>query len=187
MQAWNKKNCNIQLPDWIDTILSTDSTFKTEHEQMSLVLNLAKENVLRKTGGPFAAALFDLESGELLAPGINLVTTLFSSVFHAEAISLILGQHLNQITSFAETPKKIRLVTSAQPCIQCLGMLHWAKVNELLYAAHAHDTESIGFNEGPIPNDWKNQIFPTKVTGGFLRDDALKIMTDYKNAGGKIY
>jgi hypothetical protein len=42
---------------------------------MELVLRLAKENIIRNTGGPFSAAIFNMENGELISVGLNRALT----------------------------------------------------------------------------------------------------------------
>ena len=63
----------LRLPSWIDEIAEVGSIYKTPEDQIGLAIELSRRNVEEGTGGPFGAAVFDLETGALIAPGVNLV------------------------------------------------------------------------------------------------------------------
>lgn len=185
--SWNNAAATITLPDWMDSVIKGRTHFATPAEQMQLVIDLARANVQNNTGGPFGAAVFDMSDGRLLAPGVNRVVPLNCSILHAEAIAIALAQMGVGLFSFASGDVKARLVTSAQPCVQCWGITHWAGITELLYGARATDTEKIGFNEGPIPTDWVQRLSGVQVTGDFMRDTAVEVFELYTRSGGRIY
>ena len=58
---------------------------------MRLAIELSRLNIQHGTGGPFGAAIFERETGRLLAPGVNLVTSLDCSVFHAEMVAIMVA------------------------------------------------------------------------------------------------
>lgn len=63
---------SFQLPDWVAAFMARQpAQFQTQDARMQLVIGLAREHVLRGTGGPFAAAVFD-STGRVLAVGVNL-------------------------------------------------------------------------------------------------------------------
>ncbi len=81
------------LPKWFDNIFpEIDRKYESTVDRMKLVLNLAQRNIEENTGGPFAAAIFERESGQLIAPGINIVTSANCSVLHAEIVAIMLAQ-----------------------------------------------------------------------------------------------
>ena len=59
---------------------------------MRLVIELARTNFQRDTGGPFAAAVFDEASARLVAIGVNRVVPMRCSSAHAEVMALSLAQ-----------------------------------------------------------------------------------------------
>jgi hypothetical protein len=60
----------LELPGWVEELLpDPGGTYPTEEDRMRLVVELSRLNVERETGGPFGAAIFERETGRLLAPG----------------------------------------------------------------------------------------------------------------------
>jgi tRNA(Arg) A34 adenosine deaminase TadA len=133
---------------------------------------LSRRNVAQQSGGPFGAAVFDAESGRLIAAGVNRVVPQSCSVAHAEIMALMvaqqrLGQHrINQAGS------RYVLATSSQPCCQCYGATVWAGIDELLIGARAEDVEELTeFDEGPLPSDWIGEL---ERRGIAVRRDILR-------------
>jgi hypothetical protein len=53
----------IEYPTWIDDVADWEHPYATDAEKMHLAITLARENVLRDSGGPFGAESHrDLES-----------------------------------------------------------------------------------------------------------------------------
>ncbi len=78
----------ISIPDWTAEFLrDVPPTLPAMEDRMRLVIDLARQNVRRRTGGPFAAAVFD-EQGMLVAPGVNMVQQARCSILHAEIVAL---------------------------------------------------------------------------------------------------
>jgi tRNA(Arg) A34 adenosine deaminase TadA len=166
----------------------------TVHERMQLALDLAAINVAR-AGGPFAAAVFDSRSGELIAAGVNRVVVARNSVAHAETLAIMLAQQqlgVHDLTLSAHGDYE--LVTTAQPCVQCFGAVWWSGLRSLVVSARADDVERItGFREGPLPANWKEcleQRSPlpgVRVTCDVLRDAGCRLLEHYVSGGGRIY
>ena len=57
----------LRLPDWVEDTLA-DRVYPTVEDRMHLAVELSRLNVSHGTGGPFGAAIFEHETGELLAP-----------------------------------------------------------------------------------------------------------------------
>src|SRR5207244_13559620 len=49
----------IELPAWVEAMADTGRPNATDPERMRLAIALARENVERRTGGPFGAAVFE--------------------------------------------------------------------------------------------------------------------------------
>ena len=43
---------HVRLPDWVRPLAGRHRAFRTDEERMALAVALARENVLRGTGGP---------------------------------------------------------------------------------------------------------------------------------------
>jgi tRNA(Arg) A34 adenosine deaminase TadA len=140
----------VSLPSWIEQFIKTaPKTFPGVEERMRFVIALARENVQRGTGGPFAAAIFD-EKGRLVAPGINLVTSSNCSVLHAEIVALMLAQKSLARYDLSDGGRqRFDLVATTEPCAMCFGAVPWSGVQQLVCGARDEDARAVGFDEGP--------------------------------------
>ena len=188
----------LQLPGWLhDCVREWDSTaLSTREQRMAFVIELSRRNVLHKTGGPFAAAVFERGSGRLIAPAVNIVVPSNTSVAHAETMAFMLAQQrLKTFDLGAPHLPAMELVVSSQPCIQCFGNTWWSGVQALTIGARAEDVEEIAsFREGPLPENWvellENRPAPLKpitVTRDLLRDQACAVLSLYRDSGGVVY
>jgi len=158
-------------------------------ERMRLVIELARQNVEQKTGGPFVAAVFD-HQGNLIAPGVNMVVSANCSVLHAEIVAIALAQKILGRYDIGDGGKlHYDLVTSAEPCAMCLGAVPWSGISRIICGARGEDTQRIGFDEGAKPVNWINQLEGRGITvmRDILRQKAIEVLEEYKASGGPIY
>jgi tRNA(Arg) A34 adenosine deaminase TadA len=178
-----------QLPDWVAALIDGwQAEFETETGRMSLAVALARHNIESGTGGPFGAAVFDLERHQLVAPGVNLVTQALSSSAHAEVVALSIAQQVVGQFDLASVGR-FELVTSAEPCAMCLGAVPWSGVVSVVCGAHAADAEAVGFDEGDRPAEWTKTLARRgiAVKTGVERAAAKAVLDDYLAGGGAIY
>ena len=178
------------LPGWMQQYAAAYSPRPDSGERMDFVIGAAAENVARRTGGPFAAAVLERASGRLVALGVNLVTTQQLSVLHAEIVALCLAQRV--VGSYdlgAPGLPEHELVTSVEPCAMCLGAIPWSGVRHVASGAHDADARGIGFDEGPKVNNWVRALQERgiAVTTGVHRKAACEVLRAYRDAGGDIY
>ena len=192
---------HLRLPAWVESemrnVFGDPATLVIEsvEGQMRFVIWLSRKNVEYGTGGPFGAAIFEADSGRLVAPGVNLVVPQHCSVAHGEFTAIAVAeQRLKTFDLGAKGLPRMRLVTSSQPCVQCFGMTHWSGVTELIYGAQACDVERItGFDEGPLPKSWEKRLAdrsplpPVMVKGGVLEGEAQAVLELYMKRAGKVY
>ncbi|MGB5156376.1 nucleoside deaminase [Desulfobacterium sp. N47] len=181
----------IILPDWIDAFINKHPAFISSIEdRMSFVIKASQLNVSRGTGGPFAAAIFESESGKLLSLGVNLVTSGGLSILHAEVLAFALAQ--KKVATYdlggANLPSH-ELVSSTEPCAMCLGAIAWSGVRRVITGASDYDARIIGFDEGPKIKNWKTELENRgiAVICDVRREEAAKVLLDYSLQGGKIY
>ncbi len=151
----------VDLPNWLAAAQAAGpERLPTRAERFAVVTALAARNVEEGTGGPFAAAVVDESTGELLATGVNLVVHSGLSSMHAEVVTLGLAQARTGAWNLGRDTGRRRVLTvNAQPCIMCLGALLWSGVSAVEYAADGASVERItGFDEGPVPADWQDQL-----------------------------
>ena len=188
---------SLSLPAWIDEVVAdAPKFFRSEEERMAFVIGLSRRNVLEETGGPFGAAVFERDSGRLVAPGVNIVVGGRTSVAHAEAMAFMLAQqNLESFDLGAAGLPAMEMVASSQPCIQCYGMTWWSGVQRLMVGARAADVERItGFSEGPLPDDWVAMLErrpaplkPIEVRRDLLAEAACSVLELYRDSGGVVY
>jgi tRNA(Arg) A34 adenosine deaminase TadA len=157
---------------------------------MRLVIKLAQGNVDHGTGGPFGAAIFNYQTHQLLAPGVNRVVTTPCSVAHAEVLAIAIAEQM--VGHFAlggEGMTSYELVTSTEPCAMCLGAVVWSGVRQIVCGARGEDAERAGFDEGPKPADWVHELErrDIKVLRDVCRAEAVEVFDAYQRAGGIIY
>jgi tRNA(Arg) A34 adenosine deaminase TadA len=186
---------SLGLPDWVEGLVRPGAVFSDRESRMLLAIELAAANVAHGTGGPFGAAVFERESGRVVAVGVNLVVSSACSLAHAEAMAVILAQQALQSHDLARPDlPAMELVCSAQPCCQCYGVVWWSGVRGLVVGARGEDVEAIaGFREGPLPADWtgrlrhRAELPPVEVDLDVLRDEALAPLQAFRASGRKAY
>ena len=180
----------LKLPEWVNAFIPDSKTvYGTIEERMELVIELAAQNI-KHDGGPFGAAIFEEQTGKLIAPGINLVLQTNCSVVHAEIVAIIIAQQM--ISSFdlnAPGLPEYQLVSSTEPCAMCLGAIPWSGVASLVCGARDEDARNIGFDEGEKPKQWIEALEKRsiKVTRDILRDKSKAVLQQYIDEGGIIY
>ncbi|HEX5912035.1 MAG TPA: nucleoside deaminase [Rubrobacter sp.] len=179
------------LPGWVEELLpDPERTYPTEEDRMRLVVELSRLNVERGTGGPFGAAIFERETGRLLAPGMNLVVPSSCSVAHAEMVAIMIAQQVvGDFDLGSEGKPAYELYASTEPCAMCFGATPWSGVRGLLCGARDEDARAVGFDEGAKLPDWITALEERgiSVKRDVLREDAARVLRDYANSGGEIY
>jgi tRNA(Arg) A34 adenosine deaminase TadA len=182
----------LRLPDWVEDLLprSEDRIFPTVEERMRFAIELSRSNIHKGSGGPFGAAIFERETGRLLAPGVNLVTSLECSVFHAEMVAIMVAQSvIGDFDLGGPGRPSYELVASTEPCAMCLGATPWSGVRHLVCGARDEDAERVGFDEGAKPSEWVPTLERRGITvqRDVLREEAASVLREYAESGGEIY
>jgi tRNA(Arg) A34 adenosine deaminase TadA len=181
----------IKLPEWIDSfLLGYPGYISSIQDRMSFVIEAAQLNVSKGTGGPFAAAVFETESGKLVSLGVNLVTSEGLSILHAEMVAFALAQ--KKIGSYDlgryDLPAH-ELVTSIEPCAMCFGAIPWSGVRRVIAGARDSDARRIGFDEGPKMKEWRSELEKRGIATicDVSREAAAQVLLNYSLQSGKIY
>ena len=181
----------IRLPDWIDTfLLGYPACISSYEDRMSFVIKAAQLNVSKGTGGPFAAAIFETESGKLVSLGVNLVTSGGLSILHAEMLAFALAQQKIGTYDLGRYDLPGHdLVASTEPCAMCLGAIPWSGVRRVIVGARDSDARAIGFDEGPKIKEWRSELEKRgiAVICDVGREAAVQVLLSYSLQGGKIY
>lgn len=91
--AHNDLTFSLTMPEWAVAALNElPSHLPTKEARMAAVIDFARRNVHQGTGGPFAAGVFERDSGRLVVIGVNRVMPHNCSSAHAEIMALSLAQ-----------------------------------------------------------------------------------------------
>jgi len=184
-------NIKLQLPGWLGSFIAEQKQhFETVESRMQLAIELALLNVEHHTGGPFGAAIFNMDTHELVSVGVNLVVPSNTSIAHAEIIALTTAQQqLGNYDLGAVCLPPLELVTSSEPCAMCFGAIPWSGVRHLVCGARDEDARSIGFDEGPKHPQWVEELMKRGITVEIdvCREKAAAVLTHYAETEGAIY
>lgn len=178
----------IETPGWLDGLARPDLGPSADDEaRMGWVLDVLDRQVEEQTGGPFAAAVFSGQTGEVLGVGVNRVEPTSTCVAHAEVLAL--AEATQRVGTFTLDRADAVLVTSTEPCAMCLGALVWAGVHRVVCAAADPDARAVGFDEGDKPADWVEALHRRgiEVVRELHRARAAAAMRRYVELGGTVY
>ncbi len=157
---------------------------------MALAVELARQNVIHQSGGPFGAVVVDSLRNKIVGWGANSVLS-SGSIFHAEVCALWDAQYRLGVASLESTPKhQYALVTSAAPCAMCAGAAVWSGVARIATGASTSDVEHlVGFDEGPLPKDIVREFKKRgiAVKRNVLRQECCEVLREYVSRGGAVY
>ena len=180
----------VDCPEWIGETVDWDARYAADEDRMRLAIELARQNVLRGTGGPFGAAIFERSTGALLSVGVNSVVRLNNSTLHGEMVAIMMAQHrIAWYTLAGSPPASYELVSSCDPCAMCLGAVLWSGVSRLVTGADRDDATALSFEEGPVfPQSYVYlEQRGVTITRGMLRQEAAAVLELYRRQGGQIY
>lgn len=177
-----------ELPGWCDSIEPGIRTAPIE--QVRFAIDLARRNVTERTGGPFGATIFEMESGRCVAFGVNLVVPTNTAIAHAEIVAIALaGVARGTFDLGADGQPEMVLATSTEPCAMCFGAVPWSGVRRLATGARDEDARAIGFDEGPKMAGWRAALEERgiDVMTDVAREEGAAVLREYLAAGGDIY
>lgn len=180
----------VDYPAWADETIAWDAVYRTDEERMRLAIALSRANVERHTGGPFGAAIFESDSGRLVAVGVNSVVRLNNCTLHGEMVAFMMAQaRVQSFTLNAPHLPAHELVTSCEPCAMCLGATLWSGVRRVVYGAGREDAARLHFDEGPVFPESYHYLEERGITivRNLLRDEAVAVLEEYQARSGTIY
>ena len=180
----------IDYPAWVRDVVAWDAIYRTDEERMRLAIAVSRENVERETGGPFGAAIFESDSGRLVAVGMNSVVRLNNCTLHGEMVAFMMAQaRLRSFTLNAPQLPAHELVTSCEPCAMCLGATLWSGVRRVVYGAGREDAARLRFDEGPVFPESYRYLEERGITivPHVLRGEAVAVLERYREKSGTIY
>ncbi|MBT3313616.1 MAG: nucleoside deaminase [Anaerolineae bacterium] len=150
---------------------------------MAVVIEFSRLNFQRKTGGPFAAGIFERDTGKLIVIGVNRVVPFHCSSAHAEVMAISLAQKNLGVYDLGAPGFPIhQIVVNWRPCTMCLGAVLWSGVRSLVIAGDGPELEEItGFDEGPVHPEWRNEleIRGIELVENILQDEAIQAYKEF--------
>ncbi|MEL7533737.1 MAG: nucleoside deaminase [Bacteroidota bacterium] len=147
---------------------------------MREAIRLACENVRSGQGGPFAAVV--VKEGQIIASGVNRVTTDLDPTAHAEVNAI--RNACKALGSFQLDGCEI--YTTCEPCPMCLGAIYWARPLKVYYANTQNDAAIIGFDDSFIYDEIEIKPMERKIPmEPLLREEGLEIFRLWEEAEGK--
>ena len=180
----------VDYPDWVNETIAWDAVYRTNEERMRLAIAVSRANVEHRTGGPFGAAIFESDSGRLVAVGMNSVVRLNNCTHHGEMVAFMMAQaRVQSFTLNAPHLPAHELVTSCEPCAMCLGATLWSGVRRVVYGAGREDAARLHFDEGPVFPESYHYLEERGITivRNLLRDEAVAVLEQYQADAGTIY
>lgn len=180
----------IEHPPWLEEEVDWSLRLPTDAERMRWVVGLVQEQVRRGTGGPFAAAIFEAETGTLVGVGLNRVVPLNNCCLHAEIVAIMVAQaRVGSYTLGLDGMPAHELVTSCDPCAMCVGAAFWSGVRRIVAGADRDDAMALGFDEGPVFPETYAYLAERgiRVERGVCREEAAAALEAYVRGGGEIY
>jgi tRNA(Arg) A34 adenosine deaminase TadA len=180
----------VDYPAWVDQAVDWERTYPSDEERMRLAIEVSRQNVLRATGGPFGAAIFESASGRLISVGMNSVVRLNNCTLHGEMVAFMTAQaRLGSFTLRTPGAPDYELFTSCEPCAMCLGASLWSGVRRVVCGAHRDDARRLNFEEGPVFPESHAYLAArgVEIVHGILRDEANAVLELYRAQKGIIY
>jgi tRNA(Arg) A34 adenosine deaminase TadA len=183
---------HLTMPEWADDELARlPQLMPSLDERMAAVVRFSQLNFEQGTGGPFAAGVFEQETGKLVVIGVNRVIPANCSSAHAEVMALSLAQRLLGTFDLGGSGLPVhQLVVNWRPCAMCYGAVIWSGVRSLVIAGSGPELEELtGFDEGPMPADWAGELQKRgiEVVDGVLRDEACRVFAAFGASNAHIY
>lgn len=113
----------------------------TREELLREAIRLSAENATSGRGGPFGAVV--AKGGEVVATGVNRVTSSLDPTAHAEVVAIRGACAALEAFSL----EGCEVFASCEPCPMCLAALYWARVDAVYFAATHADAADAGFDD----------------------------------------
>ncbi|MCD7925613.1 MAG: nucleoside deaminase [Bacteroides sp.] len=151
-----------------------------KEELMRKAIELSIENVANG-GGPFGAVI--AKDGEIIATGVNRVTSQCDPTAHAEVSAIRAAA--TKLGTFNLSGCEI--YTSCEPCPMCLGAIYWTRLDKMYYANNKTDAKNIGFDDSFIYDELSLQPSARKLPAEILLpEEAIKAFQQWMEKADKV-
>lgn len=134
-------------------------------EDIDAMIDLAVNSSNEGKGGPFAAMVFNSDTGEVISMAANSVLYDNNPIAHAEVNAI------QQACKILNKPhlRGYSLLTTSEPCPMCMAAISWAYIDEWAYIASTKTARGIGFNDVSFYKAMKNVMEMKKMHLKYIR------------------
>ena len=125
-------------------------------------IELATQNVLAGTGGPFAALI--VRDGEVVAEAANSVTTTNDPTAHGEVNAI--RKACATLGTFSL--EGCEIYTSCEPCPMCLAAIYWARLGAIYYGSSQQDAAKAGFDDAFLYEEFRKSPSERSISAAQL-------------------
>ena len=148
---------------------------------MQRAIALATENVRTGRGGPFGCVV--VKDGEIVAEGMNLVTSTNDPTAHGEVVAI--RRACEKLGTFSL--EGCEVYTSCEPCPMCLAALYWSRCSAIYYGNTAADAAAVGFDDSFLYDEVKKPLDQRAIPiRQLLHDEALESFRAWSASEKKI-
>lgn len=148
---------------------------------MQRAIALATENVRTGRGGPFGCVV--VKDGEIVAEGMNLVTSTNDPTAHGEVVAI--RRACEKLGTFSL--EGCEVYTSCEPCPMCLAALYWSRCAAIYYGNTAADAAAVGFDDSFLYDEVKKPLEQRAIPiRQLLHDEALESFRAWTASEKKI-
>jgi len=148
---------------------------------MQRAIALATENVRSGAGGPFGAVV--VRNGQIIATGVNLVTSTNDPTAHAEIMAIRAA--CKELGDFRLAGCVV--YTSCEPCPMCLAALYWSRCDAIFYGNSAADASAAGFDDSLLYAEVSRPIDQRRIPmKRLLADQAMESFNTWRARVDKI-
>jgi guanine deaminase len=148
---------------------------------MQQAIDLATANVTGGKGGPFGCVI--VRNGEIIATGVNCVTSHNDPTAHAEVTAIRAA--CQKLNSFQLTGCEV--YTSCEPCPMCMAALYWSRCAVVYYGNTAEDAAGVGFDDAFLYQELKKPLGDRLLPAHpLLRKEAFASFAAWQNSSNKI-
>jgi len=144
-------------------------------------VELARQNVLAGTGGPFAALI--VRNGEVIAEAANSVTSTNDPTAHGEVNAI--RKACAALGTFSL--EGCEIYSSCEPCPMCLAAIYWARLEALYYGSSQQDAAKAGFDDAFLYEEFRKATAERSIPATqILQEDAWEAFATWIAVPDKI-
>jgi len=124
-----------------------------------------------------------VKDGEIVAEGMNLVTSTNDPTAHGEVVAI--RRACEKLGTFSL--EGCDVYTSCEPCPMCLAALYWSRCSAIYYGNTAADAAAVGFDDSFLYDEVKKPLDQRAIPiRQLLHDEALESFRAWSASEKKI-